>query len=550
MLRRTAPGPWGTGAGAAASRGQVCLGFHWDAHSWEATPSLWDLLFEWLGERKVHWNLPALPAETPVRKRASLIRTLRSRIESRGDAVTAMGYSGSPHSLLSLDELDRELSWGLKNPWGTGITDLMGLRPPILVPRVADLARSGAWKLYAEQGFRLIGIFPDPRDRPQGAPAGCLPFLRVGVSSWAPGSPEARRLRRLLGSSANILVQLDLSGVQDPTALRSLLEDPSGLFSGRSPVLCPLPEPAGELPPKPVAVPRRLDWSALSIPGLHAVLDDTAGISRKKRKKAEEYDALLNRLGSTVDGAARPETESQDPHRQLRLVAHMLGEVALTGSQFDVRIHGGRFCGLTRQGKDLMPLRPAVSFIRAGRSLWSYKTLSSFSFESERGTGLREELGMDGKEGALVRVEYSFREDSPLLWIAVEVRFPDFPAGIQVDEYAPIAIALRTLKKGEPAAVEVTAPDGSSSSVEVSERSGNIFAPGALHRIRRPDGGWIVLQFSSPARTWGLPAFRVVRVRGGRMLEINPFGSYAPVPGSTLGGRCAHFSFRLGLEDA
>ena len=534
----------------AANGGQVSLGFQWDASSWEAVPSLWGSLFAWLGERKVHWNLPALPAGTPARKRASIIRTLRPRIESQGDAVTSMGYSGSPHCLLSLDELDRELSWGLKNPWGTGISDLMGLRPRILVPRVADLARPGAWKLYAENGFRLIGVFPVARDRLPEAPAGCLPFLRVGVSSWTPGSPEARRLRRLLGSSANIFVQLDLSGVRDPAALRSLLEDPSGLFSGRAPVLSTLPEPAEELPPKPLAAPRRLDWSPLSVPGLHAALDDTAGISRKKRKKTEEYDALLNRLGSTADGTSQAETEILDPHRQLRLVAHMLGEVTLTGSLFDVRIHGGRFCGITRQGKDLLPLRPALSFIRAGRSLWSFKTVSSFSFESERGTGLREELGMDGKEGALVRVEYSFREDSPLLSIALEVRFPDFPPGAQIDEYAPIAIALRTLKRGEPAAMEVSAPDGSCSSVEVSEGSGCVFAPGAWHRIRRPDGGWIVLQFSSPGRTWGLPSFRVARVRGGRILEANPFGSYTPVPGSVLGGRCARFSFRLGLEDA
>ncbi len=550
MLRRTPPKPRGTDAGLAANGGQVCLGFQWDASSWESVPSLWEPLFSWLGERKVHWNLPALPAETPARRKASIVKALRSRIESRADTVTAMGYSGSPHCLLSLDELDRELSWGLKNPWGTGISDLMGLRPTILVPRAADLRRPGAWKLYAEHGFRLVGVFPEVRDRLPEAPPGCLSFLRVGVSSRPLGNPEARHMRRLLGSSTNIFVQLDLSGVSDPAGLLSLLEDPPGLFSGRSPVLSPLPEPVEVLPPKPVAVPRRLDWSPLSVPTLHAVLDDTAAMSRKKRKKTEEFEALLSRLGSAADGTARAQSDVFDPHRHLRLVAHMLGEVTLTGSLFDVRIHAGRFCGVTRQGKDLMPLRPALSFIRAGRSLWTFKTLSSFSFESERGTGLREELGLDGKEGAFVRVEYAFRDDSPLLSISLEVRFPDFPPGAQVDEYAPIAIALRTLKKGEPAAIEVSAPDGSSSSVEVSRESGSIFVPGASHRIRRPDGGWIVLQFSCAGRTWGVPSFRVKRGRGGRVLEINPFGSYSPVPASALGGRSARFSFSLGLEDA
>ena len=563
MLRRTSPVPRsaeaaarippllrGTVGVAAANGRQVCLGFLWDPASWEIVPSLWDFLFEWLGERRVHWNLPALPGQTSVRKKASIARTLRSRIESRGDGVTALGYSGSPHSLLSLDELDRELSWGLKNPWGTGIVDLLGFRPAILIPRVVDLARPGAWNLYGEHGFRLVGVFPEAWDRLPQAPVGCLSFLRVRVSSCTPKSPEARCVRRLLGSSSDVRLQLDLSGISDAAALQSLLEDPPGIFGGRLPLLSPLPEPAAELPPKPAAALRRLDWSPLSVPGLHSVLDETAGMSRKKRKKNEEYDALLNRLGSTADGTARADSESRDPHRQLRLVAHMLGEVSLTGSHFDVRIRGGRFCGVTRQGKDLMPLHPALSFIRMGKSLWSFKTLSSFSFESERGTGLREELGLDGKDGALIRIEYAFREDSPLLSINLEVRFPDLPAGAQVDEYAPIEIALRTLKKGEPAAIEVSAPDGSSSSVEVSEKSGTVFAPGAWHRIRRPDGGWIVLQFSSAGHTWGLPSFRVARARGGRILEMNPFGSYLPAPGSLLSGRCARFSLSLGLEDA
>ena len=103
-----------------------------------------------------------------------------------------------------------------------------------------------------------------------------------------------------------------------------------------------------------------------------------------------------------------------DPHRQLRLVAHMLGDVALTGS-FDVRLHGGRFCGVTRQGGSLFRRGPAVSYHPAwGGASANFKTVSSFSFESDHGTGLREELGIEGKEGALLSIEYSFRDDSPL----------------------------------------------------------------------------------------------------------------------------------------
>jgi hypothetical protein len=177
--------------------------------------------------------------------------------------------------------------------------------------------------------------------------------------------------------------------------------------------------------------------------------------------------------------------------------------------------------------------------------------VSSFSFESDHGTGLREELRIDGREGSSVSIEYSFRDDSPLLSIGLEMQFPDLPPGTQVEEYAPLALALRLLKKGETATIEVSAPDGSTSSVEISEATGSVLAPGALHRIRRVDGGWVALQFGSPSvPAWGLPSFRVTRVRGTRILEANPFGSYTPQPGASVSGRHARFSLRLGLEDA
>ena len=530
---------------------RICLGFQWDPGSWESIPSLWDALFAWLGDRKVLWNLPALPSETSVRKRAAILRPLRSRIEAGGDTVAAMGFSGASHPLLNIDELEREVSWGLKNPWATGIADLLGARPQVLMPSVADILRPAAWKLYGDHGFRLIGVFPDAGGRTRDVPAGCRSFVKIMVSSWTPGSPASQRLRRLMSSSPEVLLQLDLSGVKDPETVRILLAAPIGLFGGRPPEFSPFDEPTDALPAGPPARCTRLDWSPFSLAGLHAALEGTAGISRKKRKKNEEYDSLLGRMGSIEDGAVPGVEKPHDPRRQLRLVAHMLGDVSLAGSGFDVRLQGGRFSGITRQGRELMPVRPARSFVRTRGSLWQYRTVSSFSFESDHGTGLREELRIDDREDSVVSIEYSFRDDSPLLSIVLEIRFPELPTGAAVDEYAPLALPLRLLKKGESATIEVAAPDGSTSSVDVSEETGSLFAPGAQHRIRREDGGWIVLHFAAPGGpAWGLPSFRVARSRGARVLEANPFGSFTPQPGRTVSGRHARFSLLLGLEDA
>jgi hypothetical protein len=229
----------------------------------------------------------------------------------------------------------------------------------------------------------------------------------------------------------------------------------------------------------------------------------------------------------------------------------MPGEVTLAGSTFDVRLSGGRFAGAMRRGKDLLPRRPAQSYVRIRGAAFRLRTLSSFSFESETGTGLREELGIDGRDGAVVCIEYSFRDDSPVLSIAAELRLPDFGPGTRIEEYAPLSIALRDLGRKEAVTVESAAPDESPASIVLAEGSDWVLMPGAAHRVRRSDGGWIVLRYSSPGgRRWGVPFFRVARARGGRTLEVNPFGSHAPVPGGELSGRVETFTLLLGLEDS
>jgi hypothetical protein len=535
---------------ASGNGRSICLGFQWDAASWETVSALWHPLFSWLGSRTVHWNLPALPADMAPRRRASVLKPLAARIESQADGVTAMGFSGAAHPLLTIDELEREVTWGLKNPWGTGITDVLGVRPLLLVPRVADLRRADSWKVYGHNGFGLIGIFRDEGTRVSEVPAGCLSFVRAGLAGNRPDAEDARRVGRLASSPSGTLLQVDLSGVTDGGALRSLLEGPSGIFGARMPALQPLPEPPGPLPAAAPARQGKQDWRPFCLAGLHETLEDTGSLSRKKRKKNDEYGALLSRMGSAGDG--RPAAQDAGKlQKNLRLVAHMLGEVALAGNGFDVRLQGGRFCGITRQGKQMLPALPALSYLRVGSKTSWYRTVSSFSFESDRGTGLREELRIPGTDGPSVGIEYSFQDDSPLLSIVLDTIFPDVAAGAQVQEHAPLALALRLLKKGESATIEFSAPDGSGSSVDVSEETGSVIVPGALHRIRRTDGGWILLRYSHPGiSAWGLPSFRVRRIGRARVLEANPFGSYDRQPGHTLGGRHASFSLRIGLEDA
>jgi hypothetical protein len=531
----------------------VFLGFEWEAGSWDDALLWCDSLFKRLGQRTVHWNLPAFPADSQARKRASLVRQLRSRVEGSGDRLTSMGFAGACHPLLNLDELDKEISWGLKNPWGTGVADLFGVRPRILVPRVPDLARKEAWNLYAANGFSLVGISEASGGNRRGEETGCFRFTRLSVASTGPGDALVRTVRRRLAGSGGMFLMLDLSGLTAPGPLEAILDELAGplLDRGES-SLSLLEEPPA--PAQPVAGPMpgsRSDWSPVPVPILRTRIEAAAGYARRKRKKTEEYQDLLFLIARGETQAGRGGRETQCAQNGLRLVAHMLGDVSLTGKDFDVRLSGGRFCGITRKGIALLPTRPAVSYIRAGGRMMPFRTLSSFSFESEEGTGLREELGLEGGEGASLSIEYSFCDDSPLLSVTAEATYPQIPGSRTVEEYAPLAIALASVERGATAVVEAKAPDESVSSTTLSENSGGVLLPGSYHRIRRDDGGWIVVRFAPrEGRKWGLPSFRVTRAGGRRFLEMNPFGSYAPMPSAALSGRKETFTLLLGLEDA
>jgi hypothetical protein len=532
---------------------RICLGFQWDSGSWDDAGPWCEYLFTMLGDRKVHWNLPALPPEGDSRKRSALVKAMRDRFEKSGDALTTMGFSGACHPLLNLDELEKELAWGLRNPWGTGITDVLGLRTRVLIPRVPDLVRPDALKLYHDRGFTLIGLSGDPGCMPEARGAGYFSAMRLSVASAAVRDARARVVRRMIASSRDIFLLLDLTGLTGQAQLEHAMEELiAPLLASEGPVFQLIAEtPALPSPATPSRRTYRADWSPFPAPVLRARLKATAGIARKRRKKAEEYHDLLSILAQGKQPARGIEAEEKESSNRTRLVAHMLGEVALAGNEFDVKLSGGRFCGITRRGSYLLPSRPAVSYLRMAGKTIRFKTLSSFSFEGENGTGLREELSLEGEGGTALSIEYSFRDDSPLLSVTADISYPKLADGRMVEEYAPLAITLAELPRGGSITVEAIAPDESAASVTLAEDSGWVLLPGAAHRIGRAGGGCILLRFSPhDGRRWGIPFFRVVRAQGRRYLEMNPFGSYAPVPSDVLGGRRESFSLLLGLDNA
>ncbi|MGA2764206.1 MAG: hypothetical protein ABSG17_12640 [Spirochaetia bacterium] len=527
---------------------RVFLGVQWDSASWDNLPPLGDLLIEKAGKTPILWSIPAVPSDSLRKARAWLEKKISPRIGL--DTVASAGFAGACHPVLSLDELARELTWGVENPWGTGIRDLMGVRPDVMVPRVPDLYRPDAFKLYAEHGFGALGVccIREPAWFTDGI-LECFTCRRIAVAASHGHAGDGRLLRRVLSRGADVILVLDLSGLVTAGKLLETLER----------AVIPWLPPEGA--PSPLATPRApsmdvrsfaadgIDWSPFPDPFLRQVIAATAGSLRKKRKKNDEYRELLTGFSLSARREAPEDHPPDATRRGARLVAQMLGDVALAGDGFDVQLAGGRFTGLRKAGREYLPSRPARSYLRVAGRLLHFRTRNSFSFEGDEGTGLREILAIDSREDASLSIEYSFCEGCSMLEITADVRWPQLAAGSAVEEHAPLVIALRELARGEEAQVESSAPDGKAIHVPVTGSSW-VVVPGAVHRVALGSGITLSLRPGPEGSLrWNLVSFRVAKDGRRRFLEANPFGGWFSLPASVLSGRREKFSLLIGLEE-
>jgi hypothetical protein len=525
---------------------RVFLGVQWDTDSWDNLPSLHAALLERIGPLPLHWNFPAVPPDSLKKTRPWLEKTVGARLESGVDAAIPMGFAGACHPFLNLDELDKELSWAVKNPWGTGVADMLGKRPSVLIPRLPDAFRPAAVKLYTDHGYTTLGVCRDgPHSWFRLNGLACFTYSRLSVH----GSPAggAGRIRELAGRKGDLFLMLDLSAAS-AEELRSALDAVTAVLtaSGRSEVTL-LGAPPADLPSQRLSA-GLIDWSAFPDPTLRRKLSAAAGLSRRKRKKNDDYRELLRTL-SPIRGPEEKEMPAVPSHVGTRLVAQMLGEVVLAGNVFDVKLDGGRFRGIVRAGRDLLPPRAALSYLRVQGKTWQFQTRNSFSFEGDGGTGLREELAIDSRDGSSLAIEYSFRDDCPMLEIRAEVRWPVIDGGLTVEEHAPFVMSLRELARAEDAVIETSAPNETISTTRIGDGAWRV-VPGAEHRVTLRGGGALILRaVAESGRAWNALSFRVAGEGRRRLLQLNPFGGWSAVPAAALSGKSETFALLVGVDD-
>ncbi len=526
--------------------GKVLLGIRWDASSWEQAPRLVDRVLQSFRDVPLHWVLPSLPCDGSRQPR--VVSVLRRRLDA-GDVLLSAGFSGAFHPLLSPNELEREVAWGIHNPWSTGLGQALGARPVAMVPWWADLDRPEAARIYLKHGLGTVGVSGD-RSFAFAAANGlrvfpCVRYPRLGASK---GSETALgwRVRGLLLRHSKLFVLVDLDRIsREPESSERVLESLARLLLGSRRPFARLPDHDREAGGEPT--PTR--GEPVSTGELRRRLDMAAHLRSKKRPSSADTRTLLSVLAPC---SPVPDPAPYAPPRlsERGLIAHMQGEAILSGRRFDLGLAGGRFCGLRDRGGPLTPPRPVASWLRVGRKLVRFRGQTAFSFEDSAEVGLREELVLEsGGQGSIV-VDYAFRGDDPRLWIEGTVTLGDIGPAVTVEESALFALTIAEVGRGAGAVVEVETPDGSRRTCPISSASGWQLLAGSAFRVPTHRGTAVLADGGKRRHPgWTVLLFRVAAGAGRRRyLEASPVGCAGPLPAARLAG-LERFSLTVDFED-
>ena len=506
------------------------------------------------------WNLPLSPLEDNKSRAATDLATeINSRVRARSDAILLMGYSGAPHPLLAAEELNKELSWCRRNPWGPAARALLGQEPQHLLPVAADLLREELEGVYARHGFTSVGL-PEPleqaltrlgpgRDAYRFAGAR-RPGRAVLYPAWVlPPGVEPKAIRAAAGIAGRHPLFLLLEPGDGPL-LGPLLQ---ALGTRFEPQFLTLEEAlAGEAPEAtdpPAADPLPL----LTPAALESTSRAEALRARARRRTDADIRAVLEALGSS---AARPRAAARLREAKRRragegptLVAAMGGLVALEGAGFAATFTDGRLSGLRRQGRQLLCGQPADSYLVAGGRRLRLITESAFSFEQGQDSGLRTVLkaGLSGGEVQLV-MHACFREGREELELGFTVSFPELSSGLRLEAVVPLELAVFALAHGERAKITAELAGGGDFSATLAAGEGErLFTCSRLLLERAGGGPGLVFSPGAPSGVLVLPV-RVARSRRGWHLLASPFGAHVPAPAGLYSGRTLSFSLRLSLE--
>jgi len=519
---------------------------------------------------KTHWALSSTLFADLSQKAGSSIRDLLTkRIISHRDSIIPKGFSGSAHSLLLKEELEKEIDWGLSNPWSSGVKDLFDIYPDAWIPADIDLLRSPLKFFYDSYPYIWI-ILPGAESGEPGVKCVYKTDVLVFPSLFLNGMEDFPLLKKIKKNASRLqrpmFIYFYLEGPESLPSLEQFFNVAERLYSSKWIIsfdcldthLLQRQEKGSRddteavskevIPHSPLHRLVRMDGFRNHMPLTEPAQD-------------EKTASFLHDFGNACSNRSPDIPKTFDTPFSIKersLFANMPGLATISEKNQAIQFDNGRLKEICFLQTPITCGIPVTSYISTKEETWYFQSTSAFSFEDEGVRGLRESLIVEAsgkdffpKETGYLITDYYFQEGVQDLVIAVHIRYPEFNGNGTLSAFAPLEIPVFLFDRSEKIIVQGWYPDGESYSVDISsaetiyEFPGSAFciSSGKLH---------LALNFAcgSTIPVTLLPC-RVTSRKKLSLFSINPMGSYRPCRSDYVGGFGEYFSFLLkGIEGA
>ncbi|TVQ95762.1 MAG: hypothetical protein EA403_17375 [Spirochaetaceae bacterium] len=500
----------------------------------------------------ITWSFPARWWERRDSPLGPTLEAIRERVASGLDALAPCGYSGCHHGALLATELERELGWAIKNPWGSGLRPSFASRPTILFSTRIDLAREQALERYTSTFDVFIsGVQRTSTSRLDdlliyhNQLAHRMAALSVGRTPLRQRTATRRRCSALLATREPVVAVLipvecaaDRGGVSEFLALldrlprrRSLrlaaIDEPLILQCDVDHHAVPEIEPAG---------PQHLSLDA----------ERAARGAGRLRAGRATIEATRSLLVSLADARGSDEDVPQTPVTHPReYIASMMGDAYISDDSMIVSFEGGNLRGIADDEGALLLDEATAGWVETERRRHLFTISSAFSYEAEQCRGLSTMATAAGMAGSTaVRMDASFVEGYP--WFVLDVRVDTPPPGPAIRSLTPLVVGLTDCSTGQCLEIETLYPDGEigHTFLEGGRRDQTVTVWGALFRFRWGDRCLSVGYPALHGKTIAPIAVRMIPQRRGRSrIELHPAGYYAADSPELISARSYRVTF-------
>jgi hypothetical protein len=513
-------------------------------------------------ERKIplHWNFPNIPYLEKKSPAMDLIITeIKTRIASCKDVVIPMGFSGAPHPLLGLPELENELEFSLSNSGKNGIVQQFKENTGIIIPFIPDIMRKEALKLYGKKGFRLLGLPFQTTIGDFYRFGPCLLKKPVHLFFYQQITALKRERKNLLPwklatGVSHLFLLLDFSNSQAPIFIEDLIRDlekkyhlECGSLKEEYITAQKVDFDLGSYIPPLLCNPRaRVYYKGASLLAVKNPKSETQKFNILKLISCNNLDLDRKKMRLLNSSPQKPFLSSK------AISAHMPGEVTLPGADFDVKFSGGKLHSLLKGGKNYFTGRLPRSALKAGKKIYDYTAVSIFSFEDEKSRGLQEKLLLSvpglTQESTIIR-EYYYVEEFPFLIVTMETTYPDLSTIPQLTQITPFEFPLLKFKKQEIPSLYSLYRDNTQANFSLNNFSTIYNIAGSAFCLKILDS-YLIFGFI-PHKNPEVQSiqFRMEQDKHEYLLYANLYGTYNPEEVTLYGNTREVCSLFIGIKD-